>query len=108
MINLAQRGSRSAAEVVIAILLGPAVKPPNAWVLRTMRPGEAPLEALTAAIIRLWQLDARDPDQAALPRKWAKGLAAGDNTLADLTRMANDNARMRKWFGRDANKPICR
>jgi hypothetical protein len=56
MINLAQRGSRSAAEVVIAILLGPAVKPPNAWVLLTMRPGEAPLEALTAAIIRLWQL----------------------------------------------------
>jgi WD40 repeat protein len=54
------------------------------WVWLTMRPGEAPLEALTAAVIRLWQLDARDPDHAALPRKWAKGLAAGDNTLADL------------------------
>jgi hypothetical protein len=49
-----------------------------------MRPGEAPLEALSAAITRLWQLDAKDPDQAALPRKWAKRLAAGDNTLADL------------------------
>ena len=54
------------------------------WVWLTMRPGEAPLEALSAAITRLWQLDAKDPDQAALPRKWAKRLAAGDNTLADL------------------------
>src|SRR5262249_31783972 len=40
--------------------------------------------ALTAAITRLWQLDTKDPEQAALPRKWAKGLFAGDNTFADL------------------------
>jgi TIR domain len=49
------------------------------WVWLTMRPGEAPLEALAAAITRLWQLDAKDPDQAALPRKWAKALSVGDN-----------------------------
>src|SRR5262249_35473372 len=54
------------------------------WVWLGMRPGEAPLEALTATFMRLWQLDRRDPDHAALPRKWAKGLVAGDNTLADL------------------------
>jgi hypothetical protein len=33
----------------------------RSWVSLTMRPGEAPLEALAAAITRLWQLDARDP-----------------------------------------------
>src|SRR5262249_27180533 len=53
----------------------------RAWVWLTMRPGEAPLEALSATITRPWQLDAKDPDQAALPRRWAKGLAAGDNNL---------------------------
>jgi hypothetical protein len=42
------------------------------WVQLTMRPGDAPLGALTAAVTRLWLLDARDPDQAALPRKWAE------------------------------------
>src|SRR5262245_4866613 len=56
----------------------------RSWVSLAMRPGEAPLEALAAAVTRLWQLDAKDPDQAALPRKWAKGLSAGDNKLADL------------------------
>src|SRR5262249_54713517 len=56
----------------------------RSWVWLTMRPGEAPLEALAAAITRPWQLDAKDPTQAALPRKWAKGLSAGDNNLADL------------------------
>jgi hypothetical protein len=37
-----------------------------------VRPGEAPLEALAAAFIQLWQFDARDPDQAGLPRKWGR------------------------------------
>jgi hypothetical protein len=66
------------------------------WAWLTMRPGEAPLEALTAAIIRLWQLDAMDPDQAALPRKWAKGLTAGDNTLADLMDATQERLKKRQ------------
>jgi hypothetical protein len=49
----------------------------RAWVQITMRPGDAPVAALTAAIIRLWSLDIRDPDQAALPRKWAEHLRSG-------------------------------
>jgi WD domain, G-beta repeat len=66
------------------------------WVLLTMRPGEAPLEALAAAITRLWQLDARDPDQAALPRKWAKGLSAGDNNLVDLVDATQEELKKRE------------
>ena len=62
----------------------------------TMRPGEAPLEALAAAVTRLWQLDATDPDQAALPRKWARGLAAGDNTLADLIGATQEELKKRE------------
>jgi hypothetical protein len=54
------------------------------WVQVTMRPGDAPLDALATAIIRLWRLDAGDPDQAVLPRRWAMGWAASDNTLADM------------------------
>ena len=61
-----------------------------------MRPGEAPLEALAAAITRLWQLDAKDPDQAALPRKWAKGLSAGDNNLADLISATQEELKKRE------------
>jgi hypothetical protein len=68
----------------------------RSWVSLTMRPGEAPLEALAAAITRLWQLDAKDPDQAALPRKWAKGLAAGDNNLADLISATQEELKKRK------------
>jgi WD40 repeat protein len=66
------------------------------WVSLTVRPGEAPLEALAAAITRLWQLDAKDPDQAALPRKWAKGLSAGDNTLADLITATQEELKRRE------------
>jgi WD40 repeat protein len=62
----------------------PALQNSRTWVRLTMRPGEAPLEALAETLTRLWQLHAKDPEQAALPRKWAKGLAAGENTLADL------------------------
>jgi hypothetical protein len=65
----------------------------------TMRPGEAPLEALAAAITRLWQLDAKDPDQAALPRKWAKGLSAGDNKLADLISATQEELKRREGDG---------
>jgi WD40 repeat protein len=68
----------------------------RSWVSLTMRPGEAPLEALAAAITRLWQLDAKDPDQAALPRKWAKGLSAGDNTLADLVDATQEELKSRE------------
>jgi hypothetical protein len=70
------------------------------WVSMTMRPGEAPLEALAATITRLWQLDAKDPEQAALPRKWAKGLSAGDNTLADLI-----SATQEELKGREGEAP---
>ena len=68
----------------------------RSWVSLTMRPGEAPLEALAAAVTRLWQLDAKDPDQAALPRKWAKGLSVGDNTLADLISATQDELKKRE------------
>jgi WD40 repeat protein len=50
----------------------------------TMRPGDRPLEALAGAFIDLWRIDTKDPEQAALPRKWAKSLSAGDNKLAEL------------------------
>jgi DNA-binding beta-propeller fold protein YncE len=66
------------------------------WVSLTVRPGEAPFEALAAAITRLWQLDAKDPDQAALPRKWAKGLSAGDNNLADLVDATQEELKKRE------------
>ena len=66
------------------------------WLSLIFRPGEAPLEALAAVFIQLWQLDAKNPDQAALPRKWAKGLAAGDNTLADLIGVTQDELKKRE------------
>jgi WD40 repeat protein len=66
------------------------------WVSLTMRPGEAPLESLAATMTRLWRLDAKDPDQAALPRKWAKGLSAGDNTLADLVDATQEELKKRE------------
>jgi hypothetical protein len=56
----------------------------RSWLWLVMRPADAPLEALAAAVTRLWQLDLKDPEHAALPRKWAKGLSTGDNSLADL------------------------
>jgi tetratricopeptide (TPR) repeat protein len=66
------------------------------WVSLTMRPGAAPLEALASAFIGLWGLDTRDPDQAALPRKWAKGLFAGDNKLADLIGTTQEELKKRQ------------
>src|SRR5262249_29474189 len=60
------------------------LKNSRTWLSLIVRPGEAPLEALAAAFTRFWQLDERDPDHAALPRKWAERLASGDNKLADL------------------------
>jgi Novel STAND NTPase 1/WD domain, G-beta repeat/TIR domain len=60
------------------------LKGSRTWLSLVVRPGEAPLEALTAAFTRFWQLDERDPDHAALPRKWAERLSTGDNRLADL------------------------
>jgi hypothetical protein len=56
----------------------------RAWVQITMRPGDAPIAALSTAITRLWSLDIRDPDQAALPRKWAERLGSGANSLAEM------------------------
>jgi TPR repeat protein len=68
----------------------------RAWVRLTMRPGEAPLEGLAEAVTRLWQLDAKDPEQAALPRKWARALSAGDNTLAELINATQDELKKRE------------
>ena len=66
------------------------------WVPLIMRPGEAPLEALAAAMTRLWRLDAKDPDQAALPRKWANGLSSGGNILADLIGATQEELKKRE------------
>jgi hypothetical protein len=60
------------------------LKNSRGWLSLLVRPGEAPLAALTAAVTRPWQLDATDPPQAARPREWAEGLAAGRNRLSDL------------------------
>lgn len=49
-----------------------------------LRPGEAPMQSMAGVFIGLWGLDTRDPEHAALPRKWAKGLSVGDNKLSDL------------------------
>lgn len=54
------------------------------WVFLTMRPGQAPFEALVAAITRLWQLDMADPVQARRPREWTTSLQKGENKLSDL------------------------
>ena len=72
------------------------LKNSRGWLSLVVRPGEAPLEALAAVFIQLWQLDAKNPDQAALPRKWAKGLAIGDNTLADLIGATQDELKKRE------------
>jgi len=61
-----------------------------------MRPGDAPLEALAGAFIGQWGLDVKDPEQAALPRRWAKGLSAGDNTLADLINATQEQLKKRQ------------
>ena len=66
------------------------------WLSLTIRPGAIPIEALTAAMIRLWQLDAKDPKQAALPRQWAQGLSAGDNTLSDLIGSTQEQLKKRE------------
>jgi hypothetical protein len=66
------------------------------WVLLTMRPGNAPLEALAGVFIGMWGLDSRDPDHAALPRKWAKGLLGGENRLADLISTTQDELKRRQ------------
>jgi formylglycine-generating enzyme required for sulfatase activity len=62
----------------------PGLKDSRSWLSLVVRPGEAPLEALAAAFTQLWQLDEKDPDQAALPRKWAERLSSGSNRLTDL------------------------
>jgi WD40 repeat protein len=67
----------------------------RSWISITMRPGSAPLEALAAVFIGLWGLDIKDPEQAGLPRKWAKGLLNGDNKLADLIRTTQDELKKR-------------
>ena len=72
------------------------LKNSRGWLSLVVRPGEAPLEALAAVFIQLWQLDAKNPDLAALPRKWAKGFAAGDNTLADLIGVTQDELKKRE------------
>ena len=68
----------------------------RSWLSLTMRPGNTPLEALAAIFIGLWGLDAKDPDNAALPRKWAKGLFTGDNKLADLIGTTQDELKKRE------------
>ena len=68
----------------------------RSWLSLTMRPGNTPLEALAAMFIGLWGLDAKDPDNAALPRKWAKGLFTGDNKLADLIGTTQDELKKRE------------
>jgi hypothetical protein len=65
------------------------------WVSLILRPGDAPLEALAGVFTGMWGLDPKDPEQAALPRKWAKGLAAGDNRLADLIGATMDDLKKR-------------
>jgi tetratricopeptide (TPR) repeat protein len=84
------------ADPAVASSWPQALRNSRAWVRLTTRPGEAPLEALAEAMIRLWQLDAKDPQQAALPRKWANGLSAGDNTLADLIGATQEELRKRE------------
>jgi WD40 repeat protein len=68
----------------------------RSWLSLTMRPGNTPLEALAAIFIGLWGLDAKDPDAAALPRKWAKGLSTGDNKLADLIDTTQEELKKRE------------
>jgi hypothetical protein len=68
----------------------------RAWVQLTMRPGDAPFAGLTAVFTNLWGLDSRDPNQAALPRKWADRLRNGDNTLADLIGATQDELKKRE------------
>ena len=58
------------------------------WAWVTIRPGDAPLDALAGAITRLWLLDVRDPTQAVLPRKWASDFASGELTLPCVHRVA--------------------
>ena len=60
-----------------------ALENSRGWGIVTLRPGEAPLDALAAAMTRPW-IDLADPDQVALRRKLAVGLGRGDYTLPDL------------------------
>ena len=66
------------------------------WVALIVRPGETPLEALSAAFVGLWGLDGKDPDHAALPRKWGRGLLAGDNKLTDLIGATQEELKKRQ------------
>ncbi len=66
----------------------------RSWVHLVMRPGETPVAALAATVTRLWRLDPTQPEQAALPRKWANGLMRGDNKLADLIDATQEQLRM--------------
>ena len=74
----------------------PGLAGSRAWVTLVLRPGEAPLETLAASFVGLWGLGARDPELAALPRKWAKGLASGDNKLADLVSTTQEELKKRQ------------
>ncbi|MFL6798068.1 MAG: ATP-binding protein [Xanthobacteraceae bacterium] len=74
----------------------PGLKNSRKWLYLTIRPGERPLQALAAAFIQLWQIDRRNPDHAALPRKWGKALLKGDNSLGDLVEATADELMRRE------------
>jgi WD40 repeat protein len=71
------------------------LKSSRGWAMITMRPGETPVEALASSFIRLWRTDNTDPDQAALPRKWAQRLLEGGNNLADLISVTQEQLEKR-------------
>ena len=73
-----------------------ALRDSRGWASLTMRPSGSPLEALAGAFIGLWGLDTKDPEQAGLPRKWARGLLAGDNKLIDLIGATQDELKKRQ------------
>jgi hypothetical protein len=68
----------------------------RSWAFLTMRPGDAPLQALAAAFTQLWQLDLTDPKQAGLTDEWAEGLRAGKNTLKQLLNATEDKLKQRE------------
>ncbi len=74
----------------------PGLSNSRSFLTLMMRPGDAPLEALAGVFIGLWGLDSTDPEQATLPRKWAKGLSAGDNKLADLIGTTQERLKKRQ------------
>jgi hypothetical protein len=73
-----------------------ALRDCRAWAFLSMRPGNAPLQALVAAFIQLWQLDLTDPKQASRQDEWTKGLLAGKNSLRQLIDATQDNLKQRE------------